>query len=212
MTQMETPNVLEPASRRGRLGEWWVTAVAAVVVIVVSVGSVFLAGRLSGGDDASSNGSQDQTGGGEVAGSIEGHWVLESWEESEDRIMVEVGVNTVSEPWIEFTKTFEGTRDPLISDDGTGTAGTFVGSTGCNGIRETGYEFSAGFLVLDEAVLQAVGCEPDRAEEVLLAMLWNTSDGIEVAMDGDRMEWFGSNLEGTVYPLVFRLDCSRSPV
>jgi hypothetical protein len=42
-------------------------------------------------------------------------------------------------------------------------------------------------------------------------MLWNTSDGIEVALGTDRMEWFGSNLEGTVYPLVFRRDGSPPP-
>ena len=115
-------------------------------------------------------------------------------------------MNTVSEPWIEFTETFEGVGDSFISGDGTGTLGTFVGSTGCNGIRETGFEFSAGFLVVEEAVVQAVGCEPDRAEEVLLAMLWNTPDGIEAVVGGDRMELFGSNLHGTVYPLIFRRD------
>lgn len=135
----------------------------------------------------------------EDSSSIEGRWILESWEESGERILVEVGVNTVGEPWIEF------------SGDGTGTAGTFVGSTGCNRVSESGYEFSAGFLVLEEAVVTAAGCEPRRAEDILLAMLWNTPDGIEVVLDADRMEWFGSNLEGTVYPLVFRRDGSSPP-
>ncbi|MFH1329304.1 MAG: hypothetical protein ABIJ48_01395 [Actinomycetota bacterium] len=168
-----------------------------------------------GGDDASSI-SGDEAGAGEpdnrpevgeVADeSIEGRWVLESWWENERRITVEVGVNTPSEPWIEFTKTFEGVRDSFISADSTGTAGTFVGSTGCNDIRETGYEFSVGFLVLEEAVAQAVECEPDRAEEVVLAMLWNTPDGIEAVMGVGQMELFGSNLHGTVYPLMFRRD------
>ena len=158
--------------------------------------------------DSSSGDPQTQSEIGDVADAIEGRWVLESWEESGERLMVEVGVNAVGEPWIQFTQTFEGARDSFVSGDGTGTAGTFVGSTGCNGIRETGYEFSAGFLVVEEAVVQAVGCEPNRAEEILLAMLWNTSDGIEVLLDEDRMEWFGSNLEGRVYPLVFRRDGS----
>ena len=199
----------ESVSRPDGLGQWWMAAVAAVVVIVVGVGSVLLAGRLGGGDDASAGrGPDGQSDVGDGVDSIEGRWVLESWEENRERIMVEVGVNTVSEPWIEFTETFEGTRDSFVSADDTGTAGTFVGSTGCNGIRETGYEYSAGFLVLEEAFVQAVGCEPARAEEVLLAMLWNTSDGIEVVMDEDRMEWFGSNVEGVVYPLVFRRDGS----
>jgi hypothetical protein len=158
--------------------------------------------------DSSSGGSHTPSEVGDVADSIEGRWVLESWEEGDERILVEVGVNTVGAPWLEFTQTFAGARDSFVSGDGTGMAGTFVGSTGCNGIRETGYEFSAGFLVLEEAVVQAVGCEPNRAEEILLAMLWNTSDGIEVVLDEDRMEWFGSNLEGRVYPLVFRRDGS----
>jgi hypothetical protein len=183
-----------------------------VKVAIRLVGSLLLMAVVACGDDsggdASSGDSPTQSETGDVAASIEGRWVLESWAEGDERILVEVGVNTVGEAWIEFTQTFEGARDSFISGDGTGTAGTFVGSTGCNGIRETGYEFSAGFLVLEEAVVQAVGCEPNRAEEILLAMLWNTSDGIEVLLDEDRMEWFGSNLEGRVYPLVFRRDGS----
>jgi hypothetical protein len=174
------------------------------------VGSLLLMAVVACGDDsdgdASSGGSPTQPQIGDVAASIEGRWVLESWEEGAEPILVEVGVNAAGEPWLEFTQTFAGVGDSFVSGDGTGTAGTFVGSTGCNGIRETGYEFVAGFLVLEEAVVQAVGCEPNRAEEILLAMLGNTSDGIEVALDGDRMEWFGSNLEGMVYPLVFRRD------
>jgi hypothetical protein len=161
--------------------------------------------------DSSPEGSPTQPEVGDVAASIEGRWILESWGEGSAPILVEVGVNAAGEPWLEFTQTFAGARDSFVSGDGTGTAGTFVGSTGCNGIRETHYEFSAGFLVLEEAVVQAVGCEPNRAEEILLAMLWNTSDGIEVAQDGDRMEWFGSNLEGRVYPLVFRRDGAPPP-
>ena len=181
-------------------------------VAIRLVGSLLLMAVVACGDDsggdASSGDSPTQSETGDVAASIEGRWVLESWAEGDERILVEVGVNTVGEAWIEFTQTFEGARDSFISGDGTGTAGTFVGSTGCNGIRETGYEFSAGFLVVEEAVVQAVGCEPNTAEQVLLAMLWNTPDGIEVVLDGDRMQWFGSNLEGRVYPLVFRRDGS----
>lgn len=144
---------------------------------------------------------------GEVADeSIEGRWVLESWLENGRRITVEVGVNTPSEPWIEFTKTFEGARDSFISADSTGTAGIFVGSTGCNDIRETGYEFSVGFLVLEEAVVQTVECPLGRAEEVVLAMLWSTPDGIEAVVGVGQMELFGSNLHGTVYPLLLRRD------
>ncbi len=159
------------------------------------------------GDEAEAGGRGDRPETGEVADeSIEGRWVLESWWEDDRRIAVEVGVNTPSEAWIDFTKTFEGVRDSFISADSTGTAGTFMGSTGCNDIRETGYEFSVGFLLLEEAVVQAVECEPGRAEEVVLAMLGNTPDGIEVVMGVGQMELFGSNLHGTVYPLMFRRD------
>ena len=56
-----------------------------------------------------------------------------------------------------------------------------------------------------------VACEPDRADEVLLAMLGNTRNGIEVAVGSDRMQWFGSNLEGTSHPLVFRRDGVPAP-
>lgn len=164
---------------------------------------LFVAGAAcsnSTGDDAGV-GSGDTQPVASVVRSIEGRWVLESWQERPDtsgqggetRIPVETGVNSVSEPWLEFTLTSE-------------TTGTFVGWTGCNGIRATDYELTAGFLVVEDAVVQAVGCEPNRAEEVLLAMLWNTPDGIEVVMGVDRMELFGSNLNGTVYPLMFRRD------
>jgi hypothetical protein len=176
----------------------------AVWLLGVALLVVGAACTSSSDDDAGVGDRDSQPAVDAVVDSIEGRWVLESWQEGEERIIVEVGVNTVDEPWLEFTKTFEGAYDSFSSGDGMGTAGTFVGSTGCNGIRETGYEFSAGFLVLEEAVVQAVGCEPNRAEEVLLAMLWNTPDGIEAVMGADRMELFGSNLHGTVYPLMFR--------
>lgn len=192
----------------------WQGAVFAALVVLVGFGGMALLTRGQGGDtvegplgDSDSQVEADDA----AADSIEGRWILESWVENNDRIPVEVGVNTADEPWIEFTRTFEGVRDSFVSADSSGTAGTFVGSTGCNGIRQTDYEYSAGFLVLDEAVVQAVECDPDRAEEVLLAMLWNTSDGIEVVTDGDRMEWFGSNIEGIVYPLIFRREGTPPP-
>ncbi|MGH8944840.1 MAG: hypothetical protein ACRDVL_01665 [Acidimicrobiia bacterium] len=199
------------ATKPRRFAGWQVAVVAAVAVLVGFGGVALLTGGLGGIAEGPPGDSESQVGAGDVTDSIAGRWILESWEENSERIVVEVGVNTVDEPWIEFTQTFEGVRESFVSADGTGTAGTFVGSTGCNGISPTGYEYSAGFLVLDEAVVERVGCDPDRAEQVLLAMLWNTSDGIEVVMDGDRMEWFGSNLEGIVYPLVFRRSGSPPP-
>ena len=199
------------AAKPRRFAGWQVAVVAALAVLGGFGGVALLTGGQGDTADGPPDDSESQVGAGDVADSIEGRWVLESWVENNERIPVEVGVNTVDQPWIEFTQTFEGVRDSFVSADGTGTAGTFVGSTGCNGIRQTDYEYSAGFLVLDEAVVQAVGCDPDTAEQVLLAMLWNTSDGIEVVMDGDRMEWFGSNIEGIVYPLTFRREGAPPP-
>lgn len=183
----------------------------AIRSVGMSLLMVIAACGIPTGEDTSSGDPQPPSEVGGATHSIEGRWVFESWDEGGERIPVEVGVNAAGEPWIEFTQTFEGERDSFVSGDGTGTAGTFVGSTGCNRIRDTGYEFSAGFLVLEEAVIQAAGCEPDTAEQVLLAMLWRTPDGIEVVMDSDRMQWFGSNLEGITYPLVFRRDGSPPP-
>lgn len=194
----------------GGWGRWWMAPVAAAIVLIVGAGSVLLGGRLGGSDDSASGDGGEQTVDGSVPDSIEGRWVLESWEENGERIAVQPGVNTVAEPWIEFTQTFEGERDSFVAADGRGTAGTLVGSTGCNGVAAS-YEYSAGFLVLDDVVVQAVKCDTDEAEQVLLAMLWNTPDGIEVVRDVDRWEWFGSNLHGTVYPLVFRRDGSVAP-
>ncbi len=180
-------------------GRWWAAAVAAALVLVVGAGSFLLAGRVGGNDGGGVGNGAAGTEPGSVVTSIEGRWILESWEEGGELIAVEIGENADDEVWLEFT------ADP------TGAAGTFTGSTGCNGIRTTDYEYSAGFLNVGEAVVQAVGCEFDEAEEVLLALLWNASDGIEVIMGSTRMELFGSNVEGRSYPLVFRRDGSSPP-
>jgi len=197
----------ESGSEPGGSNRWGVAVIAAVLVLLVGAGSFLLAGLL-GGSDETGQGDDDVVA---IPGSIEGRWVLESWEDGEDRIMVEIGVNTSDEPWIEFTEDFVGERDTFISADGTGTAGTFEGHTGCNKIRPTTYEYSAGFLNHGEIVMQAGLCDPNAAEQALLATLSNTPDGIEVIMGTDRMEWFGSNLEGKSYPLTFRRDGSPPP-
>ncbi len=198
-------------SVRGGLSRWWIAVVAAVLVLFLGGGSLLLLGRLGGGDDDASGAGGPGASSDTVAGPIEGRWVLESWEDGGDRITVEIGVNTTEQPWIEFTVDFEGQRDTFASADGAGTAGTFEGSTGCNKIRPATFEYSAGFLNHGEVVVQAGKCDPDAAEQALLATLRNTSDGIEVIMGADRMEWYGSNLEGKSYPLTFRRDGSPAP-
>ncbi|MDJ0496285.1 MAG: hypothetical protein QNJ75_07635 [Acidimicrobiia bacterium] len=186
---------------------WWVAAVTAVVVLIVGAGSFLLIGQL-GSSDNSELGDVDVP---IETGSIEGRWVLESWEDGDDRIAVEIGLNTDDEVWLEFTADFEGERDTFISADGTGTAGRFEGSTGCNKIRPISYEYSAGFLNHGQVVIQARQCDLNAAEQALLSTLRNTPDGIEVILGTNRMEWFGSNLEGKSYPLTFRRDGSPPP-
>jgi len=170
-------------------GRGWLIAAAAALVVLVGVGSVALLGRVGGSDDAVVGDTVTTSAAQDTAFSIVGRWVFESWQEGDEQIMVEVGENAAGEPWLEF-----------------GADGTFTGSTGCNGIRSTDYEFSGGFLTHGQVVQQMMGCEPNRAEEVLDAMLGNTPDGIEVIADGDRMEWYGSNLEGMTKSITFRRD------
>ncbi len=201
----------ESGSGPGGSSRWWVAAVAAVVVLFVGAGSFLLVGQLGGSDAADPGESGVPIDAGEFAVSIEGRWVLESWEDGANRVAVEIGVNTNDVPWLEFTADFSGERDTFISADGTGTAGTFEGSTGCNKIRPTTYEYSAGFLNHGQIVIQAASCDLNAAEQALLSTLRNTPDGIEVIMGTDRMEWFGSNLEGKSYPLTFRRDGSPPP-
>jgi len=168
-------------------GRWWVAGVAAALVLLVGAGSFLLVGQLGGGNDSAEGGGDDAIIVDDaLPGSIEGRWVLESWQESGEWLIVEVGETAVDEPWIEFA------------------AGTYSGWTGCNGVESTGYEFSAGFLILEPLIIQAAGCESGRAGEVFVATLAGTTDGIEVILGSDRMEWYGSNLEGQTYPLVFR--------
>ncbi len=175
----------ESVRQSGGLGGWRVAGIAAALVLLIGAGSLLLLGQL-GSDESSGEVADEVPIVAADVGSIEGVWILESWEEGGNRVMVEIGENAVDDPWIEFT-----------SD-------RYNGWTGCNAIRPAAYEYSAGFLALDETMVQAVGCEPGDAEEVLLTMLWKTPDGIEVILGDDRMEWFGSNLEGLTYPLVFR--------
>ncbi len=195
-----------PVSNRPR--SWWVAPVAAAaVILVLGVGSFFLAGT----DDSAADGAGLAPGTNDVL-TLEGRWVLEAWQEGGDWIEVDIGENAAGEPWLEFTQTFSGSRESFVAADGTGVAGTFVGSTGCNGIRELSYEYSAGFLIIaGEVVVQAVGCEPGDAEEALLTTLWKTPDGLEVILGTDQMEWYGSNVEGLSYPLRFRRDGVAPP-
>jgi hypothetical protein len=77
-------------------------AVRLLGVVLLVVGA---ACTSSSDDDAGVGDRDSQPAVDAVVDSIEGRWVLESWQEGEERIIVEVGVNTVDEPWIEFTKT-----------------------------------------------------------------------------------------------------------
>ena len=214
----------EALSPSGRITQWWVAAAVAAVVLVVGAGSFLLAGRLGGDTDEASTGSDDVLPGSSetttapaaVVGSVEGRWILESWSEGGRRVGVEVGENTLLEPWIEFTSTFVGERDSFVSADGMGTAGIYVGHTGCDLIREAGYEYSAGFLVIEASGLESEGCDADAteqgldaAENVLLTMLSRT-DGMEIILGDERMEWYGSYTGVSAYPLVFRRDGSTS--
>ena len=185
---------------------WWLAIPAGLVII--AIGIVGLIALRTGGDDLSSGTEGGGTSASDASESgVAGRWVLESWDDNGTSVTVEAGVNTTSVPWIEFIETFEGARDTFVSADERGTAGTFLGSTGCNDIADgTEYEYAAGFLMVGEVVVSAVGCDPDAAEEVLLAMLWNTPDGIEVIHRGDTMEWYASNLHGATAPLTFRRD------
>ncbi len=174
---------------RRRLGPWWAApAMATTLILVLGVGSFFLVRSNGDADDAASEDPTETTEAGEPA-SIEGRWILESWEEGGEMIPVEIGVNTTDEAWLEFT-----------------AAGTFSGYTGCNRIGEGSYDYTAGLLTLGGAHVNAAGCDPADVERVMVATLANTPDGIEVIMGTDRMEWYGSNVEGISYPLVFRRD------
>ncbi|MEN8115103.1 MAG: hypothetical protein ABFS21_12045 [Actinomycetota bacterium] len=197
------------------VGRWWAFGVAAALVLIVGAGVLFVSGSRGTDSDhaATETAARDEA---EPAGdpvlsshSIAGRWVLDSYERNGEKMFVdprEIG----GTPRIEFHESFAGQRDTFASADGQGTAGTFTGYTGCNSINpgfDIEYEFSAGFLMIKgDTVVTNAGCEGPAGdvEEALMAMLWNTPDGIEVIMGPDSMEWYGSNLHGTVYPLTFR--------
>lgn len=200
----------KPRSRPGA-GRGWEAAVAAVVVLVVGVAVLLQTGvggtgadedRLVGGPSvAETRAAETQI----IEGhSIAGVWILESYELNDQKIFVEPGVNTGRTPWLEFHETFSGTRETFASADGEGTAGTFTGDTGCNKINyghDVGYEFSAGFLVLEELTVESGECGYE-AERVLLAVL-GSEPGLETMRSGDTMELHGE-LYRTGSPLTFR--------
>ena len=199
----------EPDSWRSQRSVAFLGA-AAVVLLVVGVAAFIGSGTgFPGGDPAAADLDspvtiQDQTG--ELpTDSIRGVWVLESYEVDNREEFVEAGVNMPHVPWIEFHETFAGFRETFAAADGQGTAGVFTGSTGCNGINhgfDVTYEFSAGFMVLGEAIVEGASCA-HPIEEILLSMLWDTPDGIEVVMSRDTMTWYGART-----PLTFRRDGS----
>ncbi len=183
-----------------RIGSGWLAAVAAAVVILVGVGSILLLGRVGSSDRGEPGDSATPPSDAAAGGSIEGRWVLESWEEDGKQIPVKIGVNTTGEVFLVFT----------AAPDSGGTVGTFTGSTGCNGIVLANYHYSAGFLDLGQMDTTAMGCDPDTAERVLRAMVVNNPAGIEVVMDGDTMEWYGRNAVSTWSPLTLRRTDSAS--
>ncbi|MEA3501198.1 MAG: hypothetical protein U9R47_00360 [Actinomycetota bacterium] len=197
----------DPRAASG-VGRWWAAAVAATVVLVVGAGLLFVSGSL--GDDTSETAAGSTvpliSSSHPLGEGIGGVWVLESYEAGGREVRVEPAVNTARIPWIEFHETFSGYRESFAAADGEGTAGTFAGDAGCNKINHgysVAYEYSAGFLVLDTAIVEAGECDYE-AENAMLSMLWNTPDGIEVLLGGDTMTWHGSNLHGDTMPLTFR--------
>lgn len=175
--------------------------------LVVGALTLLIAACSSGDDVGGSGPDLDGDPAAGAAFSLPGRWVLESWGEGDRQVFVVPGETTTETPWIEFSQTFAGVRDGFISADGFGTAGTFRGNTGCNAVDGTegaAYEYSAGHLVLSGANVTERGCDPDDAESVILAMLTAGPDGIEVLDDGDRMTWYGSNIDVRTHPLTWR--------
>ena len=204
----------ESLTPTGGLGRWWIAGIAAALVLVVGAGSLLLLGQLGSQDDSSVASDDTVVVDGGASDSIAGIWILESWLEGSRPTPVEPGANTPDAPWIEFTETFDGVRDSFVSADGRGTAGSFVVWTGCVLTEPAEYEYSAGFLLIGETVSDPDGCDAEAveqglgaAENVLLAMLTRT-DGIEINLSDNRMEWYGSYTGVGMYPLVFRREGS----
>ena len=183
-----------------------VLGAAAVAVLVVGVAGFIgsgLSGDHSGEDEATRSAQDGLSSDAPETDSLAGRWALVSYEVEGEPVIVEEGMNVQELPWIEFHETAAGA-------DGQSSTGYFYGNTGCNKIEQEfakGYDYSAGFLVLEEAVIEAGGCGY-QIEDVVTAMLWGSRDGIEVLFEGDSMTLYGSGLDGTTYPLTFRRQAS----
>ncbi len=189
----------QPWYRRG--GAAFLGAAAAAVVVVGVAG--FIGSGLSGDDAGDESEQSTPISDSGAAQSLTGRWVLVSYEVDDEVIAVQQGENTPEQPWIEFHET--ASND---SSDSPESTGTFTGSTGCNKINHgftVGYEYSAGFLVLEEAITEAAYCDYP-VEDIFMAVLWGSRDGIEVVLGSDTMELYGSNLTGETFPLTFRRD------
>jgi heat shock protein HslJ len=149
--------------------------------------------------------------------SIEGLWVLESFEVDGVETQVERGVNTVSTPWIE------------IGDQ-------LTGDFGCNDFHQwdEAYTFAGGVLTPGEVISTAAGCDvPERphamdTENAFSGILRHEPPGIGVEFIDDQMIWFAGDIRLTftaveelpVYPTspsppptsFGRLNCSPRPV
>ena len=121
---------------------------------------------------------------------IEGVWYLETFEVDGVEKVVEIGVNTVHQPWIEITS-------------------FFTGNLGCNdlgGVPEDTYtlidgvlETKAGGVFRNAAFCVNEGDDPTDegammvTEDAFYGIFEEGIDGIQVELDGDQMVWSAGN-------------------
>lgn len=109
-----------------------------------------------------------------------GIWILESFSANGSFQDVEIGVNTASQPWVEFGDTVQG-------------------DAGCNRFGAQSIEWSNGLLIASDVSQTLVYCGLDgdqlmQAEFALTGALTGPA-GTQVAIDGDKMTWRAGDIE-----------------
>ena len=112
----------------------------------------------------------------------QGIWILQSFSVDGSFQNVEVGVNTASQPWVEFGETVEG-------------------EAGCNRFGAQSIEWANGRLIATDVSQTLVYCglEGDQLMQAEFALTGALTDfgGTRVDVDGDTMTWQAGGIELT---------------
>ena len=159
----------QASPRHGRLR---IAGATAAITIIAIFGATFL---LGGSDDVLEGSDDERL---PAASDIDGVWLLVSFDVANVSELIEPGVNTARQPWIEI-------------------GASLRGNAGCNDFEslvEESFSFVDGMLEAGAILQDASACIEDgsslmNAENVFLGVVGDSTKAIAVERLGDEMIW-----------------------